>query len=87
MLLSRFRPIRAVLVAAMALATIGTWSSAATAASVLEFIDTLTPAQADEFAAWRSAKMKYDRQLDAYWARDREEARRTSRQASQHQVL
>jgi hypothetical protein len=39
----------------------------ATAASILEFIDTLTTAQADEFAAWRSAKMKYDRQLDAYW--------------------
>ena len=79
MLLSRLRPIRAVLVAALALATIGMWSGAATAASVLEFIDTLTPAQADEFAAWRSAKMKYDRQLDAYW--DEIEKKRAGRRA------
>lgn len=79
MLLSRLRPIRAVLVAALALATIGMWRGAATAASVLEFIDTLTPAQADEFAAWRSAKMKYDRQLDAYW--DEIEKKRAGRRA------
>jgi hypothetical protein len=77
--LSRFRPIRAALVAALALASIGMWSGAATAASVLEFIDTLTTAQADEFAAWRSAKMKYDRQLDAYW--DEIEKRRAGRRA------
>ena len=77
--LSRFRPIRATLVAALALASIGMWSGAATAASVLEFIDTLTTAQADEFAAWRSAKMKYDRQLDAYW--DEIEKRRAGRRA------
>ena len=77
--LSRLRPIRAVLVAALALATIGMWTGAATAASVLEFIDTLTTAQADEFAAWRSAKMKYDRQLDAYW--DAIEKKRAGRRA------
>ena len=77
--LSRLRPIRVVLVAALALATIGMWTGAATAASVLEFIDTLTTAQADEFAAWRSAKMKYDRQLDAYW--DAVEKKRAGRRA------
>ena len=77
--LSRLRPIRVVLVAALALASIGMWSGAATAASVLEFIDTLTTAQADEFAAWRSAKMKYDRQLDAYW--DEIEKKRAGRRA------
>ena len=79
MLLSRLRPIRAVLVAVMALAAIGVSTGVATAASVLEFIDTLTTAQADEFAAWRSAKMKYDRQLDAYW--DEIEKKRAGRRA------
>jgi hypothetical protein len=78
-LLSRLRPIRAVLVAVMALAAIGVSTGVATAASVLEFIDTLTTAQADEFAAWRSAKMKYDRQLDAYW--DEIEKKRAGRRA------
>ena len=63
----------------LALAAIGMWTGGATAASVLEFIDTLTPAQADEFAAWRSAKMKYDRQLDAYW--DEIEKKRAGRRA------
>ncbi|MFA6141472.1 MAG: hypothetical protein WC684_12170, partial [Hyphomicrobium sp.] len=42
-------------------------------------IDSLTTAQADEFAAWRSAKMKYDRQLDAYW--DEIEKKRAGRRA------
>ena len=65
---SRLRLIRCALALALAVAAIGMWTGSVMAASVLEFLDTLTPAQADEFAAWRSATMKYDRQLDAYWA-------------------
>jgi hypothetical protein len=76
---SRLRLICSALALALAVAAIGMWSGGVRAASVLEFIDTLTPAQADEFAAWRSAKMKYDRQLDAYW--DEIEKKRAGRRA------
>lgn len=76
---TRLRLIRCALALALALAALGTWTGGAMAASVLEFIDTLTPAQADEFAAWRSAKMKFDRQLDAYW--DEIEKKRAGRRA------
>ena len=56
-------------------------------ASVLDFIATLTPAQADEFAAWRTAKSQYDRLLDAYW--DEIEKKRAGRRAKRgkHQIL
>ncbi len=41
--------------------------SAASAATVGEFLATLTPEQAQEFERWRAAKNHFDRRLDAYW--------------------
>ncbi len=64
----RSHPFRALLAAASVLAAVGAWTGGATAAPVQEFLATLAPAQADEFAAWRAAKTRYDQQLDAYWA-------------------
>lgn len=40
---------------------------ATVAATVNDFLATLTPAQAEEFERWRAAKIHYDRRLDAYW--------------------
>ena len=41
--------------------------SGASAATVNEFLVTLTPEQAQEFERWRAAKIHFDRRLDAYW--------------------
>jgi len=66
--IDRSRPLRSLLATAVMLAVVSAWAGGAAAASVAEFLATLSPAQAEEFAAWRNAKMRYDRQLDAYWA-------------------
>ena len=66
--IDRSRPLRSLLATAVMLAAVSAWAGGAAAASVAEFLATLSPAQAEEFAAWRNAKMRYDRQLDAYWA-------------------
>jgi hypothetical protein len=42
-------------------------SGAAAAATVGDFLATLTPEQAQEFERWRAAKNHFDRRLDAYW--------------------
>ncbi len=36
-------------------------------ASEADFLATLSPAQQQEFKAWRAAKAHYERRLDAYW--------------------
>ncbi len=41
--------------------------SAAAAATVNDFLATLTADQAQEFERWRAAKIHFDRRLDAYW--------------------
>jgi hypothetical protein len=41
--------------------------SAASAATVNDFLATLTTDQAQEFERWRAAKIHFDRRLDAYW--------------------
>jgi len=62
------RPLIASLaVAVLLLAALGT-SGGAVAASVQDFLATLSSAQQAEFVAWRNAKAKHDRALDAYWA-------------------
>ncbi|HEY8247729.1 MAG TPA: hypothetical protein VIG38_10675 [Hyphomicrobium sp.] len=66
--IDRSRPLRSLLATALVLAAVSAWAGGAAAASVPEFLASLSPAQAEEFAAWRNAKMRYDRQLDAYWA-------------------
>jgi hypothetical protein len=40
---------------------------AAAAATVGDFLATLTPEQAETFERWRAAKNHFDRRLDAYW--------------------
>ena len=42
-------------------------SGAAAAATVGDFLATLTPEQVQEFERWRAAKNHFDRRLDAYW--------------------
>ena len=41
--------------------------SGASAATVNDFLVTLSPEQAQEFERWRAAKIHFDRRLDAYW--------------------
>lgn len=43
-------------------------ATAAGAASVDDFLATLSPAERTAFKAWRAAEVKHERQLDAYWA-------------------
>ena len=66
--------------AALLLAAIGT-SGGANAASVQDFLTTLSSAQQAEFVAWRNAKARHDRELDAYWAEveQKRAGRRTKR--------
>ncbi len=67
---------------AVALAA-ASWSVGASAASVQDFVATLSPQQQNEFIAWRTAKSQHDKLLDAYWAqvekkRDGRRAKRAS---------
>jgi len=43
------------------------WAGPAVAASVQDFLVTLSPQQRNEFIAWRTAKSQHERMLDAYW--------------------
>src|SRR5262245_47708402 len=51
----------------------------ATAGTVQDFLATLPAAQQQEFSAWRAAKQRHDRQLDAYW--EEIEKKRSGRRA------
>lgn len=67
---------------AVALAA-ATWPVGASAASVQDFVATLSPQQQNEFIAWRTAKSQHDKLLDTYWAqvekkRDGRRAKRAS---------
>jgi len=63
----RCRLLIATTAAVLLLVAVGT-SGGASAASVQDFLATLPSAQQAEFVAWRNAKAKHDRELDAYWA-------------------
>lgn len=58
---------RTIAVLAAVPAVLFAWAAGATAASVQDFLATLTPQQQNEFIAWRTAKSQHDRMLDAYW--------------------
>jgi hypothetical protein len=57
----------------------------ASAATVSDFLATLTPEQGQEFERWRAAKNHFDRRLDAYWYQieSKRKARRAKRGAGQ----
>ena len=76
----RCRLLIATTAAVLLLAAVGT-SGGASAASVQDFLATLPSAQQAEFVAWRNAKAKHDRELDAYWAlvEQKRAGRRTKR--------
>lgn len=59
------RPLIAMVAAVVA--AVSAWTVPAAAATVQDFLATLTPAQQNEFIAWRTAKSQHDRMLDAYW--------------------
>jgi hypothetical protein len=60
-------------------------AAAAAAATVGDFLATLTPDQAQEFERWRAAKNHFDRRLDAYWYQieSKRKARRAKRGTGQ----
>jgi len=59
--------------------------SGVSAATVNDFLATLTPEQAQEFERWRAAKIHFDRRLDAYWYQieSKRKDRRTKRGSGQ----
>lgn len=76
-----WRRSRAVAMLAAVSAAACAWAGAAKAASVQDFLATLTPQQQNEFITWRTAKSQHDRMLDAYWQQveKKREARRAKR--------
>jgi hypothetical protein len=54
------------------------WTDAV-AAPIQDFLSTLSEAEQREFTAWRAAKTRHDRQLDAYW--EQIEQKRAGRRA------
>jgi hypothetical protein len=69
----------ALLAALSVLAAVCAWTGGAAAASVQDFLATLSSVQQEEFTAWRTAKAQYERMLDAYWQDI--EKKRTGRRA------
>ncbi len=72
------------LLGALAVLVVAAASSvSATAASVQDFLATLSPQQQDEFIAWRTAKSQHDKLLDAYWSQvEKKRKGRTAKRGS-----
>jgi len=77
------RTAHALAIAGALLAAVLVWHDAV-AAPIEDFLSTLSETERREFTAWRTAKTRHDRQLDAYWAEI--EKKRAQRRAKRRQT-